>query len=41
MPVIFLSGPIGVGKSTLGQALTRRLGGTHVEGDDFHLPDRP
>ncbi len=40
-PVIFLTGPIGVGKTTLGRALAVALDGTHIEGDDFQLPDRP
>ena len=40
-PVIFLTGPIGVGKTTLGRALAAAIGGARVEGDDFQLPDRP
>jgi ABC-type hemin transport system ATPase subunit len=39
--IIFLTGPIGAGKSTLGRALAAQLGGHHIEGDDYQLPDRP
>jgi hypothetical protein len=38
---IFLMGTIGAGKSTLGRALARELGGKHVEGDDYHRPPKP
>lgn len=38
---IFLSGPIGSGKSTLGRALAGRLSGDFIDGDDFAAPDRP
>lgn len=38
---IFLMGTIGAGKTTLGRALARELGGGHVEGDDHHRPPRP
>ncbi|MGZ8286937.1 MAG: hypothetical protein ACXW27_13235 [Allosphingosinicella sp.] len=40
-PAIFLMGTIGAGKSTLGLALARELGGGHVEGDDYHQPPKP
>lgn len=36
---IFLSGPIGSGKSTLGRELATRLRGAFLDGDDFKLPD--
>jgi hypothetical protein len=39
--ILFLTGPIGVGKTTLGGALAAALGGTFVEGDDFQQPDKP
>lgn len=38
---IFLMGTIGAGKTTLGRALARELGGGHVEGDDYHQPPKP
>ena len=41
VPILFLTGPIGVGKTTLGIGLAEALGGTFVEGDDFQAPDRP
>lgn len=34
-------GTIGAGKTTLGRALALELGGSHVEGDDFHRPPKP
>jgi shikimate kinase len=36
---IFLSGPIGVGKSTLGQSLARALNAQFVEGDEHALEE--
>ena len=39
--VVFLSGPIGVGKTTLGQGLAERLGGAFLDGDDFAQAGRP
>src|SRR3954454_22228357 len=36
--VIVLNGPIGVGKTTLGRALARELGGTFVDSDDLRDP---
>lgn len=38
---IFLTGTIGAGKSTLGRALAHRIGGGHVEGDDYQQPPKP
>lgn len=38
---IFLSGPIGAGKSTLGVALAQARRGTFIEGDEHSAPDRP
>jgi hypothetical protein len=38
---IFLSGPVGVGKTSLGRALAERLLGGFIDGDDFSDPDRP
>ena len=38
---IFLSGPVGVGKTTLGRALAGQLGAEFIDGDDFLNPDRP
>ena len=39
--VVFLNGPIGVGKTTLGRALANRLGAAFIDGDDHSDPDRP
>ena len=39
--VVFLNGPIGAGKTTLGRAAAERLGGRFLDGDDFADPDRP
>ena len=39
--VIFLSGPIGAGKTTLGRELAERLDGVFLDGDDFSRSDRP
>jgi hypothetical protein len=38
---IFLNGPIGTGKTTLGRALAGRLAGRFIDGDDFADPDHP
>jgi cytidylate kinase len=38
---IFLSGPIGAGKSTLGAALADALNGNFIEGDEHGARDRP
>ncbi|KQK30517.1 hypothetical protein ARD30_04100 [Bosea thiooxidans] len=38
---IFLSGPIGAGKTTLGRALAARIGGAFIDGDDHADPDLP
>ena len=38
---ISLSGPIGVGKTTLGQALAGRLSAGFIDGDNLSDPDRP
>ena len=38
---IFLNGPIGTGKTTLGHALAERLSGGFIDGDDFADPNRP
>jgi ABC-type cobalamin/Fe3+-siderophores transport system ATPase subunit len=38
---IFLNGPIGSGKTTLGRALARRIGGVFIDGDDYSDPGRP
>ena len=39
--VIFLSGPIGAGKTTLGRALGERIGGAFIDGDDHSDPEHP
>jgi len=39
--IVFLSGPIGVGKSTLGRGLAERLAGVFLDGDDFSQSGRP
>ncbi len=38
---IFLSGPIGVGKTALGRALSTAIGAGFIDGDDFSDPDKP
>lgn len=38
---IFLSGPIGAGKTTLGRALSERIGGAFIDGDDHSDPAHP
>ena len=38
---IFLSGPIGAGKTTLGRALSARIGGAFIDGDNHSDPERP
>jgi hypothetical protein len=38
---IFLSGPVGVGKTVLGRALGERMGAGFVDGDDHADPDSP
>ncbi len=37
---VFLDGPIGVGKTTLGRAAAARLGATFLDADDFSDPDK-
>lgn len=38
---IFLSGPIGSGKTTLGRCLASNLSGGFIDGDDFSDPTKP
>jgi hypothetical protein len=38
---LFLSGPIGVGKTTLGRALSASIGSGFIDGDDHSDPDKP
>ena len=38
---VFLTGPIGVGKTSLGRRLAHRLQGAFLDGDEFSAPDRP
>ena len=38
---IFLNGPVGAGKTTLGRVLAERLAGGFLDGDDFSDPGRP
>ena len=38
---IFLNGPIGAGKTTLGRALSERIGGAFIDGDHHSDPERP
>lgn len=39
--IIFLSGPIGAGKTTIGRALAARIGGSFIDGDDHADPELP
>lgn len=39
--VIFLNGPVGVGKTTLGRALAATIDAGFIDGDDFSDPGRP
>ena len=38
---VVLHGSIGVGKTTLGKALARQLGGSYIDGDQFQHAGRP
>ncbi|WP_406696728.1 shikimate kinase [Sphingomonas glaciei] len=38
---VVLHGSIGVGKTTLGKALARHLGGSYIDGDQFQQVGRP
>lgn len=38
---IFLGGPIGAGKTTLGLALSGQVGGAFIDGDDHSDPGHP
>jgi cytidylate kinase len=40
-PAIFLTGPIGAGKTTLASALARALDGAFIDGDVYLMRDRP
>jgi len=39
--IVFLSGPVGVGKTTLGRALGEKLSGSFIDGDDHSAPGMP
>src|SRR2546426_892339 len=38
---IFLNGPIGTGKTTLGRALAQNIEAGFIDGDDHSDPDKP
>jgi len=38
--IIFINGPVGVGKTTLGRGLAERLNGTFIDSDDLSDPSK-
>ncbi len=40
MFVVFLTGPIGAGKTSLGRALSNRLNAGFIDGDDLSAPEK-